>query len=147
MTKSGRKRLTTAVSALVIGLLLIWLFQQWQQGSAVKNRNQLYQELLERSGKLNRDLPKLLDKQTRFERAEVANYGMRFIYSLIAVDKYGNDIDSIRDQLEGPMQRHYCTSDALAFYRKHADFAEFRYLDQSDNFLFNLRFTPADCIE
>ncbi|MDX1705480.1 hypothetical protein [Pseudidiomarina sp.] len=147
MRISAKKRLITAVTALVIGLLLIWLFQLWQQGSAVKNRNQLYQELLERSGVLNRDLPKLLDEHTRFERAEVANYGMRFVYSLIGIDKYRNDVAGIQAQVEGPMQHHFCNSESLAFYRNHADFVEFRYLDMNDASLFTLRFTPADCIE
>ena len=86
--------LVVAVSVFAAG----WNY--WQQSQGSRDRNQLYVDLLERSGQLNRDLPKLLDRQTRFERAEVVNYGMRFVYALVAVDRFQNDSDALRQQVE-----------------------------------------------
>lgn len=145
MTNAFKRQLTVAVAVLVTGLLLIWAYSSLGLQSDAKNRNQLYQQLLERSGKLNRDLPKLLDSQTRFERAEVLNYGMRFIYTLVGVDKYQHDEDKIRAQLQPAMLEAFCNIDSLAFDREEADFLVIRYLDQNEATLFELRFELADC--
>lgn len=75
------KSLVVAILVLIIGILASWLWHSTTQQDSSRQRNKLYQELLELSGKLNRDLPRLLDQQTRFDRAEVAGYGMRFYYA------------------------------------------------------------------
>lgn len=146
MTSAFKRQLLLGLSVLVLGIFSIWLFNSGHLGTGAKNRNQLYQELLERSGKLNRDLPKLLDRQTRFERAEVLDYGMRFIYTLVGVDKYQHDESSIRAQLEPAMRQAFCQADSLAFYRTEAEFLVIRYLDQNEATLFELRFTANDCL-
>lgn len=145
MTKGFKRQLIAAFCVLLVGLLIIALYRNFGLEGSTKNRNQLYQQLLERSGQLNRDLPKLLDTQTRFERAEVVDYGMRFIYTLVGVDKYRHDEDAIKAQLQGAMQQAFCSADSLAFYREHADFLVIRYLDQNEATLFELRFVAADC--
>lgn len=145
MTNGFKRQLIWAIGVLLIGIIAIWGYHSMGQSNSAKNRNQLYQELLERSGKLNRDLPKLLDTQTRFERAEVVNYGMRFIYTLVGVDKYQHDEDEIRQQLYTPMLQAYCTSESLAFYRDAAEALTIRYLDQNEATLFELRFVADDC--
>ena len=145
MTNTFKRQLTVAIGVLVTGLLIIWAYGSLGLQSDTKNRNQLYQQLLERSGKLNRDLPKLLDSQTRFERAEVLNYGMRFIYTLVGVDKYQHDENAIKAQLQPAMRDAFCSADSLAFYREEADFLVIRYLDQNEATLFELRFESADC--
>lgn len=146
MTKGFKRQLIAAFSVLVVGLLIIIGYRNIGLDSSTKNRNELYQQLLERSGQLNRDLPKLLDTQTRFERAEVVDYGMRFIYTLVGVDKYRHDEDAIKAQLQGAMQHAFCSADSLAFYRERADFLVIRYLDQNEATLFELRFVAADCL-
>ncbi|WP_369744129.1 hypothetical protein AB8S08_06105 [Pseudidiomarina sp. PP-1MA] len=145
MSTSFKRQLLLGLLVLAIALIGMIVQRQWQATDSTKNRNYLYQQLLERSGQLNRDLPKLLDRQTRFERAEVVHYGMRFIYSLVGIDKYSHDEANIKQQLEPAMLRQYCQHDSLAFYREHADFLEIRYLDQNDQSLFTLRFVPTDC--
>ena len=145
MTNRFKRQLLVGFSVLFTGVVGIVLFAQFGQTNVTKNRNDLYQELLERSGKLNRDLPKLLDRQTRFERAEVMNYGMRFIYSLVGVDKYQHNIEDIRQQLESAMLRQFCESEALNYYREEAEFLIIRYLDRSEALLFELRFTADQC--
>lgn len=145
MTNRLKRHLLVGFSVLFTGVVGIVLFTQFGQTNVTKNRNDLYQELLERSGKLNRDLPKLLDRQTRFERAEVMNYGMRFIYSLVGVDKYQHDVDDIRQQLEPAMLQEFCESEVLKYYREQAEFLIIRYLDRSEALLFELRFTADQC--
>ncbi len=145
MTNSFKRQLLLAFIVLTSGVLLVWAYSQWDQSQSTKNRNNLYVELLERSGQLNRDLPKLLDEGTRFERAEVVNYGMRFIYKLVRVNRHRHHVEDIQSQLEASMLRHYCQHDSLAYYRNQADFVEFQYLDMNEAKLFVLRFEPADC--
>ena len=94
--------------SLSLSAMLLWNY--WQQSAPSRDRNQLYVELLERSGQLNRDLPKLLDQQTRFERAEVVNYGMRFVYALIAVDRFQHDAMALRRQVEDYLLNSFCHS-------------------------------------
>ncbi len=145
MTNRFKRQLLLGVGVLLLGCVMILLYRQLATSSTIKNRNDLYQQLLERSGKLNRDLPKLLDRQTRFERAEVVNYGMRFIYSLVDVNKYQHNIEDIRQQLQPAMLRQYCASESLKFYREQADFLVIRYLDRDETLLFELRFTADQC--
>lgn len=146
MTNSFKRQLLIGLCVLIVGLMGIAIYAQWSGADSTKNRNQLYQALLEQSGKLNRDLPKLLDTQTRFERAEVSQYGMRFIYSLVGVDRYQHDIDNVRGQIEPAMLRAFCTHDSLRFYRERADFLEIRYLDRNEAKLFEIRFAATDCV-
>ncbi len=129
----------------MIGLIAIWWWQNIAQSDSSRNRNAQYTELLELSGQLNRDLPRLLDTQTRFERAEVVNYGMRFYYTLVGVDRFTHDEDAIAQQVEPQLRTAYCNDDKLEFYRERADFIEFQYLDQNDLKIFHFRFSPADC--
>lgn len=145
MTNRFKRQLLIGFSVLFTGVAGIVLFSQIAQTNTTKNRNDLYQELLERSGKLNRDLPKLLDRQTRFERAEVINYGMRFVYSLVGVDKYQHNVEDIRQQLQPAMLQQFCQSEALKYYREQAEFLLIRYLDRSEALLFELRFTTDQC--
>jgi hypothetical protein len=145
MTISTKRQLLIGFSAVIVVSIAIIIAVQWGAVGSTKNRNHLYQELLERSGQLNRDLPKLLDRQTRFEQAEVSNYGMRFVYSLVGVDRYQHDVESVREQLEPAMRSAFCSSDSLRYYRENADFLEIRYLDRNEAKLFELRFTADDC--
>lgn len=144
MSKSFRLSLILAAVVVLLAVLVFNLLQQSDRTSS-SARNQLYTDLLERSGIMNRDLPRLLDEQTRFERAEVVNYGMRFIYTLVRVDRFVHDEDAIEAGIYPQMLREYCQGEALAFYRERADFVEFRYLDQNELGLFTLRFEPNDC--
>ncbi|KFZ29794.1 hypothetical protein IDAT_01480 [Pseudidiomarina atlantica] len=144
MSKSFRLSLILAAVVVLLAVLVFNLLQQSDRTSS-SARNQLYTDLLERSGIMNRDLPRLLDEQTRFERAEVVNYGMRFIYTLVRVDRFVHDEDAIEAEIYPQMLREYCQGEALAFYRERADFVEFRYLDQNELGLFTLRFEPNDC--
>ncbi|WP_411358373.1 hypothetical protein [Pseudidiomarina salilacus] len=144
MSKSFRLSLILAASVVLFALLAFMLLQEPDRNNS-SARNQLYTDLLERSGIMNRDLPRLLDEQTRFERAEVANYGMRFIYTLVRIDRFVHDEDAIEAEIYPQMLREYCQGEALAFYRERADFVEFRYLDQNELGLFTLRFEPNDC--
>ena len=143
---SNNFRISLILGMVVLGasLLGLWLFKEPDKNSS-SARNQLYTDLLERSGIMNRDLPRLLDEQTRFERAEVANYGMRFIYTLISIDRFVHDEAAIEAEIYPHMLREYCQGEALAFYRQRADFVEFRYLDRNELGLFTLRFEPTDC--
>lgn len=145
MSKPFKLSFLVGLIVLAIGLVAIQFWHSSHDKLSSSARNALYTELLEMSGQLNRDLPRLLDRQTRFERAEAANYGMRFYYSLIKIDRYTHDIDDIEAQVTPQMLREYCTGEALAYYREQADFVEFQYLDQSGQKLFRLRFTPAVC--
>lgn len=145
MSLTFRKSLITGIIVFMIGLIAIWWWQNIAQSDSSRNRNAQYTELLELSGQLNRDLPRLLDTQTRFERAEVVNYGMRFYYSLVAVDRFTHDEDAIAQQVEPQLRTAYCNDDTLAFYRERADFIEFQYLDQNELKIFHFRFSPADC--
>ena len=144
MSKSFRLSLILAASVVLFALLAFMLLQEPDRNNS-SARNQLYTDLLERSGIMNRDLPRLLDEQTRFERAEVANYGMRFIYTLVRIDRFVHDEAAIEAEIYPQMLREYCQGEALAFYRERADFVEFRYLDQNELGLFTLRFEPNDC--
>lgn len=136
--------LISVFTILMVGILAF----QWNRDDdpySVKNRNDLYQALIERSGILNRDLPKLIDMNTRFERAEVVDYGMRYIYSLVKVDRYLHDIPSIQAQVEPVLTDYYCTLESMAFYRTRADHFTVRYLDRQGAILFELRLTPSQC--
>ena len=144
MSKSFRLSLILAASVVLLAILVFMLLQEPNRNNS-SARNQLYTDLLERSGIMNRDLPRLLDEQTRFERAEVVNYGMRFIYTLVRVDRFVHDEDAIEAEIYPQMLREYCQGEALAFYRERADFVEFRYLDQNELGLFTLRYEPNDC--
>ena len=144
MSKSFRLSLILAASVVLFALLAFMLLQEPDRNNS-SARNQLYTDLLERSGIMNRYLPRLLDEQTRLERAEVANYGMRFIYTLVRIDRFVHDEDAIEAEIYPQMLREYCQGEALAFYRERADFVEFRYLDQNELGLFTLRFEPNDC--
>lgn len=130
---------------LLIGLIAIWWWQSTAGVKGSRERNAQYTELLELSAQLNRDLPRLLDEQTRFERAEVVNYGMRFYYTLVKVDRFNHDEDEIAKQIEPQMRNAYCQNENLAFYRDRADFIEFQYLDQNELKLFKFRFSPEIC--
>ncbi|WP_258806804.1 hypothetical protein [Pseudidiomarina sp. CB1] len=145
MSSTFRKSLIAGIAVFCLGLLAIW----WWQGSSTekgsRERNAQYTELLELSGQLNRDLPRLLDRQTRFERAEVVNYGMRFYYSLVSVDRFNHDEAEIAQQVEPQLRNAYCNDENLAFYRERADFIEFQYLDQNELKIFHFRFSPDDC--
>ncbi|MDN7123762.1 hypothetical protein [Pseudidiomarina terrestris] len=145
MSATFKKSFIAGVVVLMLGSLASWLWHTNTQTDSSRQRNALYQDLLELSGKLNRDLPRLLDQQTRFDRAEVVNYGMRFYYTLIRIDRFVHDEEDIERQVRPNMLREYCQGEALAFYRENADFIEFRYLDQNELTLFTLRFTPEDC--
>lgn len=146
MTSSFKRQLAIGFITALLGTLIIGYWFDWGSSGSVKNRNHLYQQLLERSGQLNRDLPKLLDTQTRFERAEVIDYGMRFIYRLVGANRYQHDVSSIQEQIEPEMLRQFCQHEALKFYREQADFLVIRYLDQNEAQLFELRFTRQDCV-
>lgn len=145
MAQTFKSQLFIALTVLVMGTIGIVAYTHNNDNDSSKNRNRLYQDLLERSGILNRDLPKLLDNQTRFERAEVINYGMRFVYTLVAVDRYQHNSEQLREQLQPAMLRAYCSADSLRFYRERAEFLTIRYLDQNDALLFELRFEAEDC--
>jgi len=145
MTSAFKRQLIVALAVLAIGSISFILFAANQADDSTKNRNRLYQNLIERSGILNRDLPKLLDSQTRFERAEVMNYGMRFVYTLVAVNRYQHDVEQLREQLQPSMLKAYCSADSLRFYRERAEFLVIRYLDQNDALLFELRFEAQNC--
>lgn len=144
-TNRFSKQLIWASAVLVLGITLMLGWNYWQTSQPGRDRNQLYVELLERSGQFNRDLPKLLDQQTRFERAEVVNYGMRFVYALIAVDRFQHDINSVQQQVEPFMLNSFCTAKSMQFYRQQAEFVEYLYQDRNNMNLFTLRFTRADC--
>jgi len=144
-TISFTRQLIWGVVVIIVSLVAVELWNLWQQGKQVRDRNQLYVELLERSGQLNRDLPKLLDGQTRFERAEVVNYGMRFVYALIAVDRFQHDIDGLRSQVEPFLRTSFCSAKSMTFYRDQAEFVEYLYQDRNNIHLFTLRFSYTDC--
>ncbi len=131
--------------SLSLSAMLLWNY--WQQSAPSRDRNQLYVELLERSGQLNRDLPKLLDQQTRFEHAEVVNYGMRFVYALIAVDRFQHDAMALRRQVEDYLLNSFCHSKNMQFYRSRADFVEYLYQDRNNINLFTVRFVATDCTD
>lgn len=145
MSFDFRKSLLAGVGVLVLGCSVIWWWQSDTGTLSSRERNAQYTELLELSGQLNRDLPRLLDRQTRFERAEVVNYGMRFYYSLVGVDRFVHDEEDLAQQIEPQLRGAYCNDENLAFYRERADFIEFQYLDQNELKLFHFRFSPADC--
>lgn len=145
MKREFKDQLRWGVVILLIGSFAIAAFFQWQHNQPSRNSNALYIALLERSGQLNRDLPKLLDRQTKFERAEVVDYGMRFVYTLINVDKYQQDIDDLEQQVQPQLLRQFCTSDTMELYREQADFFEIRYLDRGGENLFTLRFQRHQC--
>ncbi|RUO60239.1 hypothetical protein [Pseudidiomarina insulisalsae] len=147
MSVSFRKSLMVGAVVLLAGVILIFVWRTFSDDDSSRARNELYTELLSMSGQLNRDLPRLLDRQTRFDRAEVANYGMRFYYTLVRVDRFVHDEAELATQIEPQMRREYCHGEALAFYREEADFVEFQYLDQNGLKLFNFRFTPGDCAQ
>lgn len=141
----AKKCFVAVVLLIICGVVMTLLISHFNDAGSSKNRNQLYQNLLERSGQLNRDLPKLLDRQTRFERAEVNNYGMRFIYSLINIDKFQYDENSLKEQIEPQMLQFYCSDPGLDYFRTHADFVEVRYQDRKERHLFTLRYEPQQC--
>lgn len=145
MTRLWRKPLFIAIIAASIGFFITYPLWLTDDPYSSKNRNDLYQALIERSGILNRDLPKLLDMNTRFERAEVVDYGMRYVYSLVNVDRYQHDIAQIQAQVEPALSDYYCRLDAMKFYRKQADHFTVRYLDRHGSTLFELRLTPTHC--
>lgn len=145
MSTDFKYQIKVGLIVLAVGVAIIVGWQYLGKTSQVKERNQLYQELIQFSGQLNRDLPKLLDRQTRFERAEVVNYGMRFIYTMVQVDRFQQDVENLQAQIEPQMLQQYCQGESLAFYREYADFIEFRYLDKNELVLFSLRFKPNDC--
>ena len=62
MFTSFKRQLLLGLLVLAIALIGMIVQRQWQATDSTKNRNYLYQQLLERSGQLNRDLPKLLDR-------------------------------------------------------------------------------------
>ena len=142
---SFSQQLMVALLVLVVSVAAMLMWNYWQGSQGSRDRNQLYVDLLERSGQLNRDLPKLLDQQTRFERAEVVNYGMRFVYALIAVDRFQHDIATVREQVEPFLRNSFCSAKSMQFYRHQADFVEYLYQDRNNMNLFTLRFTSADC--
>ncbi|HET8816156.1 MAG TPA: hypothetical protein VFM61_01780 [Pseudidiomarina sp.] len=140
-----QKIVFSIILLIACSFILIAVVTQVTNQKSSLNRNQLYQNLVERSGQLNRGLPKLLDRQTRFERTEVDNYGMRFIYSLINVDKFQYDESILKDQVEPQLAQLYCTDAGLDYFRTHADFVEFRYQDRKERHLFTLRYEPSVC--
>ena len=140
-----RTQLLLGVLVVVVVSVFAAGWNYWQQSQGSRDRNQLYVDLLERSGQLNRDLPKLLDRQTRFERAEVVNYGMRFVYALVAVDRFQNDSNALRQQVEPFLLTSFCTAKSMRFYRQEAEFVEYLYLDRNNMHLFTLRFSANDC--
>lgn len=142
---SFSKQLIAAFMVLTLSVTAMLIWSYWQGSQSSRDRNQLYVDLLERSGQLNRDLPRLLDQQTRFERAEVVNYGMRFVYALIAVDRFQHDIDAVRQQAEPFLRNSFCNGKSMNFYRTQAEFVEYLYQDRNNMNLFTLRFTSADC--
>jgi hypothetical protein len=142
---SFTQQLLWGVLVISLSVAAVSLWNYWHAGQAKRDRNELYIDLLERSGQLNRDLPKLLDQQTRFERAEVVNYGMRFVYALVAVERFVHDIDAVRTQVEPFLRNSYCTSKSMRFYRQQAEFVEYLHQDRNNMNLFTLRFTSADC--
>ncbi|MBG23484.1 MAG: hypothetical protein CMF22_08515 [Idiomarinaceae bacterium] len=145
MSLTFRKSLIVGAVVLIVGLIAIWWWHSAIDSQGSRQRNAQYTELLELSGQLNRDLPRLLDRQTRFERAEVVNYGMRFYYSLVSVDRFTHDEAALAEQVEPQLREAYCNDDNLAFYRERADFIEFQYLDQNELKIFHFRFSPDDC--
>jgi hypothetical protein len=146
-TPSFRQQLLWGVVVITASLAAATLWNYWHDGQASRDRNQLYVDLLERSGQLNRDLPKLLDQQTRFERAEVVNYGMRFVYALVAVDRFQHHAEGLREQVEPFLLNSFCSAKSMQFYRQQAEFVEYLYQDRNNMNLFTLRFTPTDCDE
>lgn len=144
-TGQFKRQLLWAMMVLALGIAVMVLWNYWHSSQGSRDRNQLYVDLLERSGQLNRDLPKLLDQQTRFERAEVVNYGMRFVYALIAVDRFVHDSEQLRQQVEPFLLNSFCTAKSMIFYRQQAEFVEYLYQDRNNINLFTLRFTSADC--
>lgn len=145
MSFTFRKSLIAAAVVLVVGSIASWWWHSAANPNGSRERNAQYTELLELSGQLNRDLPRLLDNQTRFERAEVVNYGMRFYYSLVGVDRFTHDEKDIERQVRPQLLQAYCNDENLAFYRERADFIEFQYLDQNQLKIFHFRFSSDDC--
>lgn len=139
-----RSQLLLALIVLVCGYLLAW-YGLDDARSDSRQRQQLYLELLQRSAIFNRDLPKLIDRHTRFERAEVVNNGMRFVYALVEVDRFVHDADALRQQIEPVLRQRYCEGESLRFYREQAQFVEYLYQDRQNLSLFQLRFTPEQC--
>lgn len=112
----------------------------WQ----AKNRNEIQQELTERSGKLNRKMETMLDQTTRFERTEVDENAMLFIYKLIKQHRRQIDIDKLRADVEPQLREQVCNDDSMAFYREHNIRTKFRYLDSNNEHIMTVAFVAGE---
>lgn len=138
------KQVVIAGCVVALLALTVYLLESTETSTRLPE-HKVRLELTERAGEFNRTLPRLLDEHTKFQYAEADHLGMRFVYSLIQVERLSHDIDALREQIEPQIKQQYCQSEAFEFYRKHARFFEIVYRDQNDQFLFTLRFDGTNC--
>lgn len=140
------KQVVIAGCVVALLALTVYLLESTETSTRLPE-HKVRLELTERAGEFNRTLPRLLDEHTKFQYAEADHLGMRFVYSLIQVDRLSHDSDDLKRQIRPQIEQQYCQNDAFEFYRRHAQFFEIVYRDQNDQFLFTLRFDPSSCSE
>ncbi|RUO65457.1 hypothetical protein SAMN06297229_1134 [Pseudidiomarina planktonica] len=132
-----------SISILIVVVILGFFGADIQ---SALNRNKVQQELVERSGIYNRNTPRLLNEQVKFERTSVDDNSLRFHYTLLQPKRRQSDLIELSEDLQQQMLKNLCNSPDMVFFRQQDVEIQYDFRDTNNERLSYIKALPSrDC--
>lgn len=113
----------------------------------VNNKDEFTQEVLQSVAiDANKELPKMLDSETRLDSVSAINKGLNYNYTLVNFNKTDLADGAINDTLKADMIKSMCASPDMKFYTDNKAIMKYSYYDKNNVFIESIIInTGTDC--
>lgn len=101
--------------------------------------------LMEISNKINKNLPMMIDKNTRIDSTLGFNNKLTYRYTLVNLVKKDLDIETWKRDVLPMLKNSVCTSEDLKIFFIDGVTIVYSYSDKKGRFLSKFLFNPPDC--
>lgn len=110
------------------------------------NRDPVIEKMLEASSMVNRDLPRMLDRDTRMDTT-IIGPGRKFTYMMTLVNYSSSDIDHVqlKQMLGTSIRNGVCTAEFMRVFIRNNVTIVYRYRANDGGMIGDIVVSPTDC--
>jgi ribosomal protein L37AE/L43A len=136
---------TKEIGIVIIGIVIISL-SYWSQSEDIKNTKLTYSDMQEIVSDMNKDLPEMMDSDTRLDNVIAGEDSLTYNYTLINYLKGDFEFNEIKNSLKEGIVKGICTSSDMEIYVNNNTTFYYQYFDKDDNFIETISVFPyIDC--
>lgn len=131
---------------VIIGIAIIFL-SYWSQSESIIDKKLTYSDMQEIASDINKDLPEMMDSDTRLDNVTVEkDGGLTYNYTLINYLKSDFRYGEIKNSLIEGITENICTNPNMEIYVDNNTTFYYQYFDKEENLIETISVFPyIDC--